>query len=400
MTGVEIRPPSKKASLGLILLLGAMTATPPVSTDIYLPAVPAIARHFAASGAQTGLALSAFLFGLAIGQLLYGPWSDRVGRRLPLLIGFGLYILASLGCVFAPSIEALIGFRFLQAFGGCAGVVISRAVVRDRFEHAEMLQIFSLFMLVMGIGPILAPLLGGFILTLGDWTTEFWVLTGFGLACWLGVFLTLKESRNPDDAAFSRGESPLRSYLAVFKERRVIGYILAGTMGQAALFAYLGASPLLLIDTYGLSPQAYGWVFATNGAGLIACSQLNRRLVRRYSPDLILKGANLAALAAAVVLTLDAVTGFGGLLGILAPLFLVIGSMGFNQPNGLAGAMAVDPRRAGATSGLYGAVQFVIGGVAATTAAGFSNGAALPMALVILAALSIAALSMRLLLKD
>jgi DHA1 family bicyclomycin/chloramphenicol resistance-like MFS transporter len=400
VTEAAARQPSQKASLGLILLLGAMTATPPVSVDIYLPAVPGIVRYFHASEREAGLALSAFLFGLAVGQLVYGSWSDRVGRRLPLLFGFGLYLLATLGCIFAPNIEALIAFRFLQALGGCAGVVVSRAVVRDRFDHAGMLQIFSLLMLVMGIGPILAPLLGGFILTLGDWRLEFWVLIGFGLLCWLGVLFGLRETRHPDDAAFSRGESPWQSYLAVMRERRVVGYILAGTMAQASLFAYLGASPLLLINTYGLSPQAYGWVFAMNGAGLIASSQLNRRLVKTYSPDLILKRTNLGALAAAVVLTFDALTGFGGLPGIIAPLFLVIASMGFNQPNGLAGALAVDPKRAGSTSALYGAIQFVIGGVSATTAASFSDGTAVPMALVILAALGIAALSMRALLRE
>jgi DHA1 family bicyclomycin/chloramphenicol resistance-like MFS transporter len=398
MTGAEIRP-SQKASLGLILLLGAMTATPPVSVDIYLPAVPQITRHFQATDGQTGLALSAFLLGLAAGQLLYGSWSDRVGRRLPLLIGFGLYILATLGCIFSPNIEALIGFRFLQAFGGCAGVVVSRAVVRDRFDHAEMLQIFSLLMLVMGIGPILAPLLGGFILTLGDWRWEFWVLVGFGLLCWFGTLLTLKETRNAEDAAFSRGEHPFASYAALLREPKVVGYILAGTLSQAALFAYLGASPPLLIDTFGLSPQMYGWVFAMNGTGLIAASQLNRRLVRRHSPDLILRRTNLIALAAGVVLTLDAMTGFGGLAGVLAPLFVIIGSMGFTQPNGLAGALAVDPRRAGSTSALYGAVQFVIGGVASTAASSLHDGTARPMALVILAAVGTAALSMRTLLE-
>ena len=396
----EARRPSQKASLGLILLLGVMTATPPVSVDIYLPAVPAIIRHFDSTEAQAGLALSGFLLGLAAGQLVYGSWSDRVGRRLPILAGFGLYILATLGCIFAPNIGALVGFRFLQAFGGCAGVVVSRAVVRDRFNHDEMLQVFSLLMPVTGIGPIFAPLLGAFILTCGDWRLEFWFLLCFGLLCWFGTLLFLRESRHPDDAALSRGEHPFASYLALLRERRVVGYILAGTMSQAALFAYLAEGPPLLIDVYGLSPQSYGWIFAMNGAGLIACSQINRRVVKWLEAKEILRRTSYVALAAALVLIVCATTGFGGLPGILAPLFVIVASMGFTQPNGLSGAMSVDPLRSGSTSALYGATQFAIGGVSASIAAALHDGTPRPMAMVILIALGVAALSMRALLKD
>jgi DHA1 family bicyclomycin/chloramphenicol resistance-like MFS transporter len=391
----ETRPKGEKASLGLILLLGAMTATPPGSTDIYLPAVPDLIRHFSSTASEAGFALSAFLLGMGVGQLVYGSWSDRVGRRLPLLIGFGLYVVATLGCILSPNIWALVGFRFLQAFGGCAGVVVSRAVVRDRFDHAETLQIFSLLMLVMGIGPILAPLVGAFILNFGDWRLEFWALFGFGLICFTGALLGLKETRRPEDAAFSRGENPFTSYLALLKERRVVGYILAGTVSQAALFAYIVESSPVLIDGYGLTPQGFGWVFATNGAGLITASQINRRLVKRYPPDLILKRTNLLVLGAAGLMLLSATTGFGGLVGVLIPLFVVVASIGVTQPNGVAGALSVDPRRAGSTSALYGAAQFGIGAASSSVAAALHDGTAKPMAMVILVSIGAAALTMR-----
>lgn len=380
------RPRAPHAPLGMVLMLGALTAFPAMSIDMYLPSLPTLARDLRATAGEAQLTVAAFFTGLALGQLVYGPWSDRAGRRTPLLFGIGLYVAASIGCVVAPNVEALIALRFLQALGACAGSVIARAAVRDRYSGLEVVHVLSLLMLVMGLAPILAPFLGGAILLVGSWRLIFAVLTVFGLLTGAAVLWRLQESRSPETEAQARSESPRAAYAALLRNREVLGFILAGSLSGAALFTYIANAPDLLIEQYGVRPQDFGWVFAINAVGLIGGAQLNARLARTVSSVTILRWALASGTVFARWLGVVAWSGWGGLMGVLIPTFGVIATMGFTQPNATAGALSVDALRAGSTSALLGAGGFGVGAAAAGLASLVHDGTARPMAAMILLA--------------
>jgi DHA1 family bicyclomycin/chloramphenicol resistance-like MFS transporter len=384
-----------KAPLGFVLLLGALTAFGPLSIDMYLPALPALTSSLHASGAAGQWTVAAFFIGVSMGQLLYGPLSDRYGRRRPLLFGIWLYIAATLGCMLAPSIQALIAFRVVQALGGCAGMVIARAIVRDRFDHDQVLHVFSLLMLVMGVAPILAPLLGGWVLLVADWRWIFGLQLVFAVIVGAASLATLTESRSAETAAHARSENAFRSYAALLGDRRLLGYLLTGAFSGAALFTYVSSSPDVVIGFFHISPQLFGWVFGLNAVGFIAANQINARLARRYPYDTILAWANMAIFGVSLVLLADAVTGFGGLFGVLIPLFLIMSGFGFNQSNSSTGALNIDSRRAGATSALLGAASFGTGATCAGLAGFLRDGSPRPMALVIAGSLLIAVVALR-----
>lgn len=393
------RPHAVKVPAGLLVLLAGLTAFAPLSVDMYLPALPQMARDLNAPGAGGALTVAAFYVGLCLGQLFHGPLSDRVGRRPPLIGGIALYVAASVGAAIAGSIDMLIAMRFLQALGGCAGIVIGRAVVRDSFAPHESAHVFSLLLLVMSVAPVIAPLLGSFVLLAAGWRAIFWILAGFGTLVWLGTLLRLAETRSQETADHARGESPLRSYLAILGERQVMGYALAAGCSHMGLLTYLAIAPEVLISGFGVSPQHFGWVIAVNGVGLVAANTINRRLLRRFDYDRILRRANIASIAAALVLAAAAFTGMGGLWGVAIPLFFVMALIGCIQPNAFAGAMAHDPRRAGAVSALIGCFQFGLGASGSAVASLLHDGTARPMAAVILVAYVAAGLFLRLLVR-
>lgn len=372
-----------KAPLGLVLLLGALTAFGPISIDMYLPALPGMTKALHTTAAAGQWTVAAFFIGISVGQLFYGPLSDRYGRRPPLLLGMALYVAATIGCALAPSIELLIGFRLIQAVGGCAGMVIARTVVRDRFASNEVLHVFSMLMLVMGMAPILAPLFGGWVLLVADWRWIFGAQAIFGLVVATAVVFGLPESRSAETAAQALAEHPLQSYLAMLRQRRFLGYMLTSAAAGAALFTYVSCSPDVVIGFFHISAQAFGWVFGINAVGMVLATQVNARLARRYPSDQIMGLANSAILAVAAALMADAVTGFGGVWGVLAPLFLIMAGLGFNQSNAAAGAFNVDPTRAGSTSALLGASAFGVGAVCSGLAGALRDGTPRPMALVI-----------------
>jgi DHA1 family bicyclomycin/chloramphenicol resistance-like MFS transporter len=382
----QTTPAKLHLPIGLMAILAGMTAFGPMSIDMYLPALPAMARDLAAPPAAGALTVAAFYVGLCLGQLIHGPLSDRLGRRPPLIVGVALYVLASVGAALCGAIGQLIVLRFLQALGGCAGMVIGRAVVRDRFTPSESAHVFSILLLVMSLAPVLAPLFGSFVLLVAGWRSIFWILAVFGALLWLGITFKLAETRSEATALHARGESALTAYAALLREPRVMGYALLAGFSHMGLLTYLAITPDVLIGGFGLSPRQFSATIAVNGIGLVAANFFNRRLLGRYHYDVILRRANLTSILASAVLFVDAFTGFGGLIGVVVPLFFMVAMIGFTQPNAFAGALAHDPRRAGAASALVGCLQFGAGALGATIAGTFHDGTARPMAAVILTA--------------
>lgn len=381
----------------LVLLLGALTAFAPMSIDMYLSSLPSIGRTLNAAPDQTQATLAAFFAGMAIGQVFYGPASDRFGRRPPLLIGIGLFIVASTVCAVAPNIETLIAARFAQALGGCAGPVIARAVVRDRFSHTDTARVLSLMTLIMGLAPVLAPQLGGVVQFIAGWRGVFWTLAVFGALIATWVVLSLSESRSAATEAQARSENPLKAYVALFGMRRLMGYALPGALNGAVLFTYISGAPDLMMGTYDHSPLVFNLIFAFNAVGIIGASQVNRWLLRRATPDQVLARASIASIVAALLLTLAAWTGWGGQWTVLPLLFAALSIYGLMGGNTMAGALSVDPRRAGSISALMGSASFGAGALASWAGAALHDGTPRPVAGVMFACLVGSALAIFLL---
>lgn len=364
------------------LILSALVAFAPMSIDMYLPALPALERFFATDTASVQHTLASFFLGLTVGQLLYGPIADRYGRKPPLYFGLTLYVVASAACALAPTIGSLIGLRFLQALSGCAGMVVARAVVRDLYDRQESARVFSVLLMVMGIAPIVAPLAGGYLLTWFGWRSIFWVLALFGVACLVAVKTGLPETIPRDQPRIPLSKA-MGNYAALLADRRYLGYALSGGFGQAGMFAYISGSPFVIIDLYGVPAHYFGWLFGLNATGIVAFTQLNRRLLLRYDSDRVLDFGNLAGFLMCILLLVMAWTNAAGLIGILVPLFFVVSLRGLTFPNASAGAMAPFPEKAGSASALLGSVQFAIAAAASAAVGIFHNGTAVPMAAVV-----------------
>ncbi|HEX8541523.1 MAG TPA: multidrug effflux MFS transporter [Pseudomonas sp.] len=369
-------------NLRSILILGALSAFGPLAIDFYLPGFPAIALAFGTDEQHVQLTLAAYFLGLSIGQLAYGPVADRFGRRVPLLVGVTLFTLASLACAFAPSLEWLIGARFVQALGGCAGMVISRAIVSDKCDAVQSAKVFSQLMLVMGLAPILAPMLGGLLVNVYGWQAIFLSLTAFSALASLSVALWLPESmpathpRLPLSGAF-------RQYANLFKDRVFLGHALTGGIAMAGMFAYIAGSPFVFIKLYGVPAEHYGWLFGANAAGFILVAQVNARILGKRGPAFLLSRAIWVYLAAALVLLGIAGVHSEKLWPLLVPLFVCIASLGCIIPNASACAMNGQWARAGSASALLGCLQFSVAAGAAALVGVLHDGTAVPMALVI-----------------
>lgn len=366
----------------LILVMGMIVAIGPMSIDMYLPSLPSLQTHFGVGEGAVQLTLSAYFVGLAIGQLVYGPVSDRIGRRGPMLFGLSLYVLSSLVCAFAPSIEVLIGARFVQAIGGCAGMIITRAIARDRFDTQEMASVLSSMVLVMGVAPILAPILGGYVLHFAGWQAIFVALAVFGVVCIVAAQRSLPESLRAPGQPLRLG-LVLGNYGRLLRHRRFMGYALSGGIASAGMFAYISGAAFVFIEVFGIAADRFGYYFGANAAGLIVVSQLNPLLLRRFRAEFILRVALTTHALAAVVLLLMAATGWGGLWGVMVPLFVTISALGCSFPNTTAAAMAPFGDRAGAAAALMGTMQFTVAAFAGSAVGYLHDGSAQPMALVI-----------------
>ena len=377
-----------------MIILGLVNAIGPLSIDMYLPAFPEIASDLETSASQVQLTLTACVAGLALGQLLIGPLSDRLGRRTPLIAAMGTYAGASVLCALAPSAPVLMGTRFLQGLAGAGGVVIARAIVRDLHSGAAAVRLFSSLMLVTGLAPILAPLAGGQILNHTSWRGIFVVLTILSAGIAVLVTVALKETLPPERRSTHGLRRTLEIMRTLLKDRWFVGHGLAGGLGFGALFAYISGSSFVLQGIYGVSPQLYSVLFAMNGLGLIAGSQVNARLVGRYGPATLLRAGLTTIAAAACTLLVVVLIGGLGVAAVLPPMFVIVSSLAFVLPNSTALALADHPEVAGTASALLGMSQFVIGALVAPIVGAGGTDSAVPMATVMTIA-ALAALGAR-----
>ena len=364
----------------VIFILGAVTAFSPVAIDMYLPAFPSIARDLHADMGQVELTVSLFLAGMGIGQAFYGPLSDRWGRRAPLLIGSMVYAIAAVGCALSNSIGLLLAGRLLMALGGAAGSVITRAMVRDWFDAKESAHVFSTLMLVMGAAPIFAPMLGSQVLLFTGWRGVFVLFALFGLACTLAVAAWLPESL-PESRRTKHGMGAVfGGYWHLMKNRRFTGFALAAGFASGLLFTYITGVAPVIMNYYGVRPSLFGFLFSANAFGLIAGSQVNRRLLRKYSSAQIVSAVYNVTCGTAVLLFVHGLTGWGGLPALSVLLFAMLTTMGFVFPNLSALTMAPFTTQAGTASALLGTAQYVIGCVAGGLVSAFHNGTPQPLA--------------------
>jgi DHA1 family bicyclomycin/chloramphenicol resistance-like MFS transporter len=372
----------KSLSLSWLLLLGALTAIGPLATDMYLPAFPVMVAELGLRPGSIQFSLASYFIGMAIGQLFYGPVSDRFGRRPPLLLGLAIFSVASLACALSDGDEALVIWRFLQAVGGCAGVVIARAVVRDRCTAREAARAFSLLILVFGLAPILAPLLGGWVVTALGWRAIFVLLAAYGVVCLLAVYFLLPETHD------TRHEPPLRlgrvlaDYGRLLASRSLLGYSLVSGLAFAGMFAYIAGSPFVLIELNGIDPRHFGWVFGLNALGFVILSQLNARLLKATPLTTLLRRAVWVPAGVGVGLALLGLAGWVPLPVLLLGFFLYVASLGFIGPNATAAALATHGQRAGTASALMGALQFALATLAGALVGLWHDGTALPLLLI------------------
>lgn len=359
----------------LVLVLGSLIAIGPLTIDMYLPALPSITDDLHTTSTAVQLTLTGTLAGLALGQLAIGPWSDAVGRRVPLLAGLVLHVLASVCCVFAPDVTVLGALRVLQGLGVAASSVVAMAIVRDLFSGAAFARLFSRLMLVMGAAPILAPTLGSAVLRWTEWRGVFVALAVFGVLLCVLAALALPETLPPARRRSGGVVATLGVYGSLLRDRVFVGLVLVAGLAMAALFAYVGGSSFVLQEVYGLTEAQFGLAFGAGAVGLIGGTQYNVRLLRRFTPQRILASALTAGTVAGAVLVTFAATGLGGLPALLAALWAVLTSAGLALPNAPALAMSRHGEAAGTAAALLGAVQFGIGAVAAPLVGVLGTGA-------------------------
>lgn len=364
----------------IVLLLGLLSAFGPLSIDMYLPAFPLIAKEFGVNMNEVQLSLSAYLIGIAIGQIFYGPLTDRYGRKKPLYTGLFIYCISSLLCATSNDVTHLITYRFFQAVGSCAGMVISRAVVRDLYKPQDAARVFSLLMLIMGVAPILAPVLGGFLSDTSGWRSIFWVLCSISALTFLLMFFLLKETHQ--EVIPLSPQNMLRNYSQIIRDRSFLSNALGLAFTNAGMFSYITGSSFVFVKHFGVSPTTYGWIFGMNAFGIIGCSQINGILLSKFNADKILKSVLLYGVLAAGLLSLLSVINPPMIL-ICLGLFLYLPIMGIVGPNASAMALSHQKKLAGSASALLGTIQFSISGLMSALVSTFHDGTIRPICFII-----------------
>ena len=342
-------------------LLGLFIAVGPAATDMYLPAFPAVEATFGTAPGTAQLTLATWFAGLAVGQITQGTLSDRFGRRLPLMIGFCVFTVSTIGCALAPSLTALAIFRAISAFGASAGMVIARAVVRDLSEGQAAAIMMSRLVLVMGVAPILAPTVGGAILAFAHWRVIFWLLALYGLVCVLTAWRVLPETLPSDRRTRLGPGAQIARYVMILREKTFLTHAIMGGCSTFAMFAYLSGCSPVFEDGFGLNPSEFALIFGLCAVALVCCSQLNARLLPRFGLSRMLTVIARISFCGTIVLVVLAFSGVHVLWAIVAPLVVVIGCQGFNNANATAGALFRHAGHAGSASALMGTFQFGLG---------------------------------------
>ncbi len=374
----------------LVLLLGALAAIGPLTVDTYLPALPALSADLHATDASAQLTMTGLLAGLGLGQLVIGPLSDSFGRRRPLIFGLIGHTVMSLLCAMAPSITMLIIARTVQGLCGAAVAVVAMAIVRDLFSGIKAAQLLSRLVLVTGVSPILAPTIGSALLRLTEWRGVFVALALAAVGSMIIAAVALPETLPPVRRTTPEPFRWLQAYALLFRDRLYLTMVAVAALMFAALFAYVGGSPFVLHEVFGLGPGTFGLVFAVNAVGLVLMTQLNPSLVRRFGPERVLSAAVVIGLIAAVAMAVTSVLSLG-LAGFIVPVWVLMAACGVAAPNAAAIALSRHGEAAGTASALLGSTQFVIGGLVSPLVGALNNGTAVPMAAIIAFATALAA---------
>lgn len=348
----------------LIVLLGLLAAVGPLSIDTYLPSMPAIGAELGATAATVQQTVSAYFFGLAVGQIFSGPLSDRFGRRPVLLFGFALYLLASIGCVLTPGIGILIAARAVQGLGASASSAAGRAVIRDIWSGNRAARAMSFVIMVMAFAPLVAPLIGGQIFAHFGWRAIFWLMIGFALLAMAMVVFRLPETNGPEKRAGMRLAASFRAYGRVLKNVPAWGYLVCGGASYAVMFGYITGVPAVYIKIFGVNPQYFGFFFGLNVIGIVIGTFVNARLVTRYGYHRLIGIGAAVTILSAIALLVCALTSTGGIVAVVITLFFAVGPVGLVGANTIAGLLNLYPKNAGAASALFGVAQFGLGALA------------------------------------
>ncbi|WP_426485120.1 multidrug effflux MFS transporter [Flavobacterium sp. 2] len=371
-----------KKYIKLILILGSLTALGPFSIDMYLPGFSDIAKDLNTTVAKVSMSLSSYFIGISAGQLLYGPLLDRFGRKKPLFIGLMVYILASLGCAYVTDVDTFILLRFVQAIGSCAATVASVAMVRDLFPVKDIPKVFSLLMLVLGLSPMLAPTIGGYVTEDYGWHVVFFILMFMGISILLASQIGLPNSYKPDVFISLKPKPIISNFLKVLKEPQFFTYAFTGAIAFSGLFTYVAASPIIFMNIYHVDAKTYGWIFAFMSVSFIGSSQLNSVLLKKFTSEQMIFGALILQSVVSIVFLLLSLNNLLGLYETITMLFLFLGCLGISNPNTAGLTMAPFAKNAGSASALMGAIQLGLGSIASFAVGIFVKDSVTPMVLI------------------
>jgi MFS transporter, DHA1 family, multidrug resistance protein len=363
----------------LILILGSLSTISPFSIDMYLPGFPAIATELGVSIAKVQLSLTAYLLGIAVGQLMYGPMLDRFGRKKPLYVGLVIYIISSIVCAFSTSLESLIAMRFLQALGGCVGMVASQAFVRDLFPIRKTAQAFSSIILVIAVSPMIAPTVGGYFTVAFGWASIFIILAVLTLLILAATYFLLPQGKPADPEISLKPKSILVNFLLVVKQPQFSIYTVAGGIAMSAPFAYIAASADVFLNLYKATEREYGWIFAFVASGMIGSAQFNHLLLKKFTSQQLVKYALTYQTVVGAVLVIGVWLDWYTIVSLTAMIFLFVLGQGLTGPNSSALALAPFSKHAGSAASLLGSFRMLVGGIITVWVSTWHDGTALPM---------------------